>query len=122
MKKEFIWISRHDLTNGQAAMLPVLGFEGVIKISLLFGDDPVADLHKIGVSPCKIGLVAPLSVGLDLLREGFEIVEFRNKPSARQKGVFLCEGAFVHTLRQSVWHKCPMPLEQQGTGDLSPVK
>jgi hypothetical protein len=117
------WVSRHDLTNGQKSLLPLLGFNSVEKINVVFENDPVGELNNIGISPpTRIGVVAPLSVGLVLLRAGYEIIEFRNFPSARNKGVFLCEGAFIHTLDQSEWIGCPMSPEDQEEGDLSPAK
>lgn len=55
---------------------------------------------------------------LELLRVGWLVVEFQNEPSARQRGVFVCRGAFVHTLDSSEFLPCPVPVAEQEDGPL----
>ena len=57
---------------------------------------------------------------LELLRAGWMVVEFVNEPSARDRGTFVCRGAFVHTIEESEWIECPISVAEQGapTGGL----
>lgn len=127
----FHWVSRHKLTDGQmwtlADMFRHRGFTGVEVIhhqGVVFGDNPVDDLAHAGV-PANgfLGIVAPLNICLAVLRTGRPLVEFVNVPSARQRGVFICQGAWFHTsLQESVWETCELSPEEQETGSLEPVK
>ncbi|WP_054697705.1 hypothetical protein [Syntrophomonas palmitatica] len=112
------WFSRHDLTNGQVETLKTMGYNAHEKKDLVFNDQIIEQIR--GITPDKIvALVAPLKYGLILLREGYSIIEFENVPSARQEGTFLCRGAWMHTLQDSKFFPCPVPLEAQEQGDLS---
>jgi hypothetical protein len=55
---------------------------------------------------------------LELVRAGWAVVEFVNEPGARQRGAFVCRGAFVHTLRASDFVPCPVPVADQEDGPL----
>ena len=141
----FIWASRHALTSAQKACFRLIGYEDlvILQCPITFGHDPVSQIREIepvgtsewpwsvfrsseGECDCErplIGVVGPAAVVLELLRAGYAVAEFRNTPSARTKGVFLCEGMYVHTLSASVWYPCPIPLNEQEQGDeLVPVK
>jgi hypothetical protein len=114
------WVSRHPLTNGQEAALEAAKLVVKETIALTFGDDPVGELRG-ATNRATVALVAPMSIGLALLREGYTIVEFINSPSARQKGVFICKGLWVQTLKEGRWVPCPLTPEQQEKGDLTPM-
>ena len=139
--EKMIWVSRHDLTNGQVSCLPALGYKGWERKSISFGENPERDMCEAlcpdaGVDSCKdcqfsqqrdggcceAGIVAPLHVGLDLLRAGWTLIEFVNVPSARTRGVFVCQGAYRHTLAKSTFFPCPLSAEEQEEGSLSPMK
>lgn len=64
---------------------------------------------------------------LELLRAGWTVVEFRNEPSAREHGAFVCLGAFVHraeierdvvSVLPSEFIPCPIPVGAQGSSPL----
>lgn len=120
------FITRHKPTDGQIATVKALGYDGIETKEIVFlnsfVDSPVAQLCEIGIKPGDtVAVVAPLSVALTLLRAGYRLVEFQNEPSARQKGVFVCRGAWVHTLEKSQFISCPIPADAQEEGSLSPV-
>lgn len=94
-KGTFYFISRHDPNNGQLAMIYDMGYCDYKKVPVVFGEDPVKDLKKAGVTTKKIGIVAPTSVNAKLLNEGYTLVEFVNNPSKREKNKFVCEGAYT---------------------------
>ena len=118
--KILIWLSRHALTNGQVKTLESLGIANIKQHNVTFYDDIINQIQSI-TSEKTIAIVAPLSYSLKLLRAGYTLIEFQNVPSARNKGVFLCKGLFIHTLESSLFIKCPLSPEQQEEGDLSPV-
>ena len=75
--------------------------------------DPAAALRQAGVDSTTVAIVAPTWVNLELLRKGYTLLEFVNRPSARQRGVFVCEGAYVHSLSESRFVASPVPVEEQ---------
>ena len=116
--KKLYFVSRHPLTNGQRATLEFLGFEGE-QINISFGDNPEEDIvEKVG-QQSEFAIVCPFSVGLDLLRKGYILYEFKNKPSARARGVFICEGVYKHSLLFSGFYPCPLTAEEQEEGSLN---
>jgi len=118
-----LFISRHRPNNGQVAMLEVLGYEDFEQMDLLFGDNPIEQVQALGLRPgAELAIVAPTAICLALLRAGYRLIEFVNEPSSRQKGVFVCRGAWRHTLAKSEFLPCPLPPEEQEAGDLSPRK
>jgi len=119
--KKLVFLSRHRPNNGQVAMLGVLGYEDFELKDLLFGDNPVGQVKGLGLEPgSEFAVVAPTYVMLQFLRAGYRLIEFINEPSSRQKGVFICKGAWRHTLAESQFIPCPLPPEEQEAGDLSP--
>jgi hypothetical protein len=128
------------MNNGQKAILPLLGYEKEERIEVNFGNDPKADLMRAGIHPCTIAVVAPHHVIFSLLTNGYRVVEFINRPSARKRGVFICEGAYVTALKEVIvshpgglppsvaylpkreYIPCPIPGEEQEEGDLAPLK
>lgn len=108
------FISRHIPTVAQQATVAERYGELVCTDPIVFEPGRVADdvYHAIErlLNPereCPNADVEPLVAGvfpgwalLELLRDGWTVVEFVNEPSARQRGVFVCRGAFVHELVQ----------------------
>lgn len=94
-KGTFIFISRHKVNNGQKALIYDEGFCDIFQKEIIFGNDPIGDLKNEGIHSKSIGLVAPLTVHAKLLNEGYQIYEFVNVPSARQKGIYLCGGVNI---------------------------
>jgi hypothetical protein len=140
-EKVLPWVSRHPMTNGQRAILPLLGFKKEKRIEVDFGNCPRADLARVGIQPTTIGVVAPHHVIYSLLLDGFGVVEFINQPSARQRGVFLCSGAYLTFMEEvflsqttlcptsdrayrpfRYFYPCPLTEEEQEEGDLSPMR
>jgi len=116
--KKLHWFSQHELTNGQIATLQCVGITSHEKHTIIFNDNIVEQIEE--VTKCKvIGIVAPINYALKLLRSGFKIIEFVNIPSARQRGKFLCKGLNIHTLNESYFVPCPIPIEEQEEGDLN---
>jgi hypothetical protein len=114
MQQYLTFITKHKPTNGQVATARQMGFAGINVKTIEFGGNPVEQLVAVGIYPgSTIAVVAPLFVSLMLLRAGYTIVDFVNEPSARQRGVFVCRGAWVHTLQESAFVPCPIPLEAQ---------
>nr|URC17499.1 MAG: hypothetical protein [Lokiarchaeota virus Skoll Meg22_1214] len=97
-KKKLIFISRHDPNDGQVALVKSLGYSGIKKIPIVFTEDPVRDLQNAGVNEKKIAIVAPSYISNQLLNAGFELIEFVNEPSKRERGVFVCRGAYIYKL------------------------
>jgi len=118
--KTLIFVSRHKPTNGQIATVKQLGYNTIKSISVSFQNpNPVQDLENAGITDKTIALVAPNYIFLELLRQGYTIIEFVNYPSIRVKGKFLCKGAWVHTLSQSTFYSCPLSPEDQEAGNLN---
>lgn len=114
MQLDLLFITRHKPTNGQLATAREIGFSSIVTKSIEFGDNPVEQLKEAGVYPGNIvAVVAPLYVSLILLRAGYILVDFVNETSARQKGVFVCKGAWVHSIDSSRFVPCPISLELQ---------
>ncbi len=117
--KKLGWFSFHMPNNGQMAMLPVFGADEFDHRRVTFGEDPIGQVRTEGYEPGEIiAIVAPMSVCLPLLRAGYELVEFQNRPSAREKGLFLCVGAWVHTSERSEFFFCPLSADEQEAGRL----
>ena len=76
-------------------------------------ENPAETLRRAGIDSRRVAIVAPTWVTLALLRQGYTLLEFVNVPSARTRGVFLCEGAFLHTLEKSRFVPSPVPIEEQ---------
>lgn len=115
------FISRHELTPAQEATLQAMGYTEWERREILF-EHPVQQMRQMGLREGEdVAIVAPLWVGVELLNAGYEIVEFRNQPSARAKGVFLClgatrmrfaGGAFSRRIL-SKFYFCPIPWQEQ---------
>jgi hypothetical protein len=91
------FVTRHPPTDDQRRLAAREGYEDLIGRDLDFGNDPAADLRQAGiVPPGPVALVAPLWVGLALLRAGFTVIEFVNDTAARTAGSFVCRGLWVH--------------------------
>lgn len=118
--KKIYWFSRHSLTNGQVSCLQAKYGENIIvkQENLIFNDNIVKQIENITTKK-TIALVAPLQYGLILLRAGYKLIEFINIPSARTKGMFLCKGMNIHTLHNSEFIECPIPVEKQEEGNLN---
>jgi len=112
------WFSQHDLTNGQIATLRCLGITSYEKHNIIFDNNIVEQIKEV-TSDEVIAIVAPISYALVLLRSGIKIIEFVNIPSARQRGKFLCKGLNIHTLKETYFVPCPVPIEEQEEGDLN---
>ena len=115
---ELIWVSQHDMNDGQISLLPVLGYDSYKKVEVSFGNNPVKNLEQKGITTKTIGVVAPTEVILKLLRAGYTLYEFRNVESVRKKGIFLCEYVNVITLNKTKRFNCPIPLKDQSAGQL----
>jgi hypothetical protein len=142
IEKVLPWISRHEMTNGQRAILPLLGLDKEERVEVEFGNCPRADLMRVGIYPSTtVAVVAPSYVIYSLLLDGYRVVEFINRPSARQRGVFLCSGAYLTYLEEVVlsqptlcptpdkayrpfryFFPCPLGDKEQEEGDLSPIR
>ncbi len=97
------FLSRHPPTSEERSVARRLGFDDVVQHDVTLSMNAPAELASWGLSPdCDIAIVAPLYVGLALLRAGYRLVEFVNAPDARQSGRFHCTGAYRHTLSDSV--------------------
>lgn len=113
------WFSRHPLTNGQKATISRhFGNIEIEQKNVIFNNQIIEQIQEI-TNQKTIALVAPLKYGLILLRAGYTIIEFENISSARQKGVFLCKGMNIHTLRESRFIPCPLSPEEQEEGELN---
>lgn len=125
------FISRHLPTAAQAATVAERFGELVCPDPIVFeagrvSYDVGAAIGTPGYNPsydddCTGRLVAGVFPGwalLELLRAGWTVVEFVNEPSARSRGVFVCRGAFVHTIDTSEFIACPVPAAEQEDGPL----
>ena len=157
------WVSRHPMNAGQKAIVSQMGYDGENQIKVIFGIDPIEDLQKAlpcpkawGKENCAtysqdtgcsksprdcgvktVAIVAPSYVIFKLLVEGYKIIEFVNVPSARERGVFICQGAYVTSLTkiedgddspswtilgytpQQDYVSCPLTEEEQEEGKLT---
>jgi hypothetical protein len=77
-----------------------------------------ADLHQEFCVQRVVAGVFPGWALLELVRAGWAVVELVNEPGARQRGAFVCRGAFVHTLATSDFLPCPVPVADQEDGPL----
>lgn len=118
MENKIFWFSRHPLTPAQLATLQVAGYDQIEQHNLSFQDYPEKQIAEI-TDQKVVALVAPLWVNLRLLRSDYKIIEFVNVPSARKKGVFLCQGAFVHELNYTQWVQCPVSVDEQEESSLN---
>jgi len=122
------WISRHPLTEGQARLIEQnygVSREDIVHANITFPyDGNTADLlDGIGAKATDVVcIVAPTYVMVDLLNVGYRLVEFVNEPSSRQKGKFLCRGAFIYAIVGEEISKtfipCPLSLEEQEEVDI----
>lgn len=71
-------------------------------------------------TPRVVAGVFPVWAALELLRADWTVVEFVNDPSARNRGQFVCRGAFVHYRKglTSEFLPCPIPVQEQDDGPL----
>ena len=124
------WISRHALTEGQTRLVEQnygVSIEDVVRANITFpyNKNAVDDLEKIGVRKSDlICIVAPTYVMVDLLNAEYRLLEFVNEPSSRQRGKFLCRGAFEYMIEipekgiVKRFIPCPLSLEEQEEVDL----
>lgn len=136
---DIAFVSQHALTAAQVATLdaafPTQGYVAYPRVEVTYRPNHVADdvwgaiealgYTEDGVWPSRYrtGVVAgvfPTWAALELLRAGSTVVEFLNHPPARAKGVFVCKGAYVHTLLESRFVPCPVPPEEQEEASLAP--
>lgn len=98
-----LWfLSRHAPTETQCDLAKTLGYDDIRQADVAFDGDLLAAVRRLGLVPGDtLALVAPLYVGLTLLRAGYRIVEFVNDVAARQQGDFNCVGAYTHSLTES---------------------
>jgi len=118
---KLLWISRHPMSNGQRALLPLLGYQEEEQVALTFRGDPVGQIEKLRERGAEIAIVAPFHIASKLLNAGYGLIEFVNVPSARQKGIFVCQGAYrmhLGTIITMEYTHCPLSPEEQGEGDL----
>lgn len=134
------FISRHTPTAAQRATVAEHFGELVCPDPIVFEPGRVVEqvaeqvdrlLGSPGYSPsydpddCSARQVAgvfPTWAVLELLNDGWTVVEFVNEPSARVRGAFVCRGAYVYEyLRadatedrlRSTFLPCPIPPDQQ---------
>jgi hypothetical protein len=116
-KKKLIFVSRHEPNNGQVAIANRLGYEGIKKVSVVFGTDPIADLKAAGVSEKEIAIVAPSHITNLLLNAGYSLIEFVNSPEKREKMVFVCKCAYKMRLNnnkiEQEYISCPISIDKQ---------
>jgi len=128
--KKIIFVTRHNATDAQKALLKKMGYEleKTVNITFSVSEDFVVKLRNRGITSKTIALVAPTFVHMRLLNAGYIIIEFVNEPSKRAKGVFVCKGAFKSKLRcvpcdykgdkwdayiETDFYKCPISTEEQ---------
>jgi len=124
------WFSRHALTKGQARLLKAefgINREDIIHANITFpyNKNAADKLVEVGATINDlVCIVAPTYVMVDLLNAGYLLLEFVNEPSSRQRGKFLCRGAFEYVMEISEegilkWFiPCPLSLEEQEEVDL----
>jgi hypothetical protein len=130
------------MTNGQKSLLSSFGFDREERIEVEFGNCPRSDLEAVGIYPgATIAVVAPHHVIYSLILDGYKVIEFVNRPSARKRGVFICDGAYMTQAEEVIlstpalcptpdhayklsrsFFPCPVPESEQEAGDLSPMK
>lgn len=142
------FISRHIPTAAQQATVAERYGELVCTDPIVFEPGRVAEQTMLAIRPTlgehiwacddslhdhddlsdDLRVVAGVFPGwalLELLRDGWTVVEFVNEPSARRRGVFVCRGAFVHELVQpnaadpadllrSTFLPCPVREQEDG--------
>jgi hypothetical protein len=77
-----------------------------------------AELHREFCVQRVVAGVFPGWALLELVRAGWAVVELQNEPGARDRGAFVCRGAFVHTLAASDFLACPVSVAEQEDGPL----
>lgn len=117
------FVSRHVPSAAQAATVQTRFGELIHVTPIVFEAGRIAEQllqasqepfgGQAHIAPAAFAVVAPAWAILEALREGLVIVEFENVPSARARGVFLCRGAWVHTLVSSEFIPCPIPETEQ---------
>jgi hypothetical protein len=100
----------HDATPVQRTLARELGYESVISHPVVFGRNPEKEI-QLYTREKSVAIVAPTYVMLDLLRQGYTLIEFENMSSKRR--YFLCSGAWVHHLHSSEFIDSPIPLGEQ---------
>lgn len=97
-------------------------------------DDSLHDHDDLSDDLRVVAGVFPGWALLELLRSRWTVVEFVNESSARQRGAFVCRGAFVHErlqpnaadpsdLLRSTFIACPVPVsEQQEAGSVVNIR
>lgn len=124
------WISRHALTEGQTKLIEKtyhIKREDIIHANITFpyNKNAVDEIKKLGARKSDlICIVAPTYVMVDLLNAEYRLLEFVNEPSSRQRGKFLCRGAFEYMVEipekgiVKRFIPCPLSLEEQEEVDL----
>lgn len=101
-----LFLSRHAPTPSQRELAAAIGFDDLRQVDVQFDEEPGGVVASLGVPPHgSVAVVAPLFVGLTLLRAGYTVIEFVNSPVARQREEFSCVGAYTHTLIHSTFTK-----------------
>jgi len=118
------FVTRHSVKPAQQETAKLEGFSLVQdsrEVIFVEETDPAQKLQESGIADKTLAIVAPTWVTLELLRQGYTLLEFVNYKSARARNVFLCKGMYVHTLKQSNFVPCPVDAEAQEESELSPV-
>lgn len=129
------FFSRHAPTEAQQATFSalvtaeyeqhggILGFPPLRPVNVTFAPETVLETIISHTEPTErvIAGVFPGWALLALLRQSFGVVEFVNEPSARVRGVFVCSGAWLHTLTRSTFYPCPVPAAEQEESALAPA-
>jgi hypothetical protein len=119
------FVSRHNPTPAQEATMETEGY-GAIRLvpDVIFDIAAPArpQLEGAGVNTEQpFGMVAPGWFLRRALLEGCPtIYEFINAPSARSRGVFVCNGVVKHTAGAVEFIPCPVPIEEQEEQTLAP--
>jgi len=125
-EKDLLFISRHKPTLGQIKIAQALGYRGLEVKNIEFTTNPLKDLYKQGITvkgDAEIAVVAPTHINAILLNWGWTIIEFVNLPSSRERGKFLCRGAYYMKLAEKKdedepeieirFIPCPLSIEEQ---------
>lgn len=120
------FLSRHIPTAAQAATVRARFGEMTCPVSPVLEPGRVNDQVCAAVlpehremfgytdQPRVVAGVFPIWAALELMRQGWHIVEFVNEPSARERGAFVCRGAFIHSVNEgSEWLPCPISADDQ---------
>ena len=121
--EKVIYITRHVPSSAQKATAETAGYVlDQQNLNIVFNRDQVEEAVVAVLPPGHrtLALVSPGWALLELLRRGFTVLEFQNFASARQRGVFLCEGMHIHTLHKTEFVHCPVPPEAQEEDVLGP--